>query len=45
MPTEIKKEYENFMNGITHKAGNFNVKGIGKVNAEADPYAGYLGLL
>lgn len=48
MPTltgEAEKQYKDFMNGMTHKAGNFNVKGMGKVSAVADPYAGYSGLM
>ena len=41
---EAAKQYKDFMNGMTGKAGNFNVKGMGKVSAVADPYAGYSGM-
>ena len=41
---KVGKQYKNFMDGITGKAGNFNVKGMGKVSAVADPYAGYSGM-
>ena len=41
----VEKQYKNFMDGMTSKAGNFNVKGMGKVNAVADLYAGYSGML
>ena len=47
MPTltgEAEKQYKDFMEGMTGKAGNFNVKGMGKVSAVADPYAGYSGM-
>lgn len=47
MPTltgEAGKQYKNFMDGMTGKSGNFNVKGMGKVSAVADPYAGYSGM-
>jgi hypothetical protein len=47
MPTltgEAEKQYKDFMDGMMGKAGNFNVKGMGKVSAVADPYAGYSGM-
>ena len=44
MPAEAEKQYKNFMSGMTKPAGNFKVKGMGKVSAVADTYAGYSGL-
>ncbi|MCL4533349.1 MAG: conjugal transfer protein TraG N-terminal domain-containing protein [Deltaproteobacteria bacterium] len=40
----VETQYKDFMDGMTSKAGNFKVKGMGKVSAVADPYAGYSGL-